>query len=144
MRWLRKFFTENMGLKVLSLLLSVALWVASGSDPITETTVQVPVEFTHVPPNLEWVTQPSVVQLRIQGPSRAVRRATPGDFAVRVDLAAVSGPREQTYSLTPQQIVTPAFLKVVEVRPPQIRVDTEQTVEREISVHPQFSGTLSP
>lgn len=144
MSWLRKIFTENVGLKVLSLLLAASLWVASGSDPLTETTARVPVEFTHVPPHLELIAEPSVVQLRIQGPSRAVRRATPADFSVRVDLAAVSGPAARTFSLTPHQIVTPSFLKVVEVRPPQIRVVMEPTLVREIPVQPQFSGALPP
>ena len=127
MNWLWNFFTENVALKILALLLAAALWVASGSDPLTETTLRVPVEFTHLSPDLELIAEPSAVQLRIQGPSRAVRRVTPGDFAARVDLAAVSEPAERTFSLAPQQIVTPAFLKVMQVTPPQIRVSLNRS-----------------
>ena len=34
MNWLRRLATENVGLKLLSLALAVALWAAVGSDPV--------------------------------------------------------------------------------------------------------------
>ncbi|MBI4463560.1 MAG: YbbR-like domain-containing protein [Acidobacteria bacterium] len=144
MNWLRAAFTENVGLKLLSLILALAIWSTLGSDPVTEATVRVPLEFHNVPANLELLPTLNEIQLRVRGPSRAVRRTTPGDFSVRVDLSPSQEAGERTFVFSADAIQTPTFVKVVQVIPAQIRFALEQTVTKQIPVHPQFSGQVAP
>ncbi|MCH7979393.1 MAG: hypothetical protein IH935_10505, partial [Acidobacteria bacterium] len=63
---LKKWFTENIGLKLLSLALAAGLWVAFGGDTVTETVLQVPLEFRNVPANLAVFSEQQTAQLRIR------------------------------------------------------------------------------
>ena len=144
MNLLRKLFIENAGLKLLSLALAVALWAAVGSDPVTEATFRVPLEFTNVPANLEVLTDQPSVQLWARGPSHAVRQAEPGDFVVRLNVAPSGRPGERTFSLDPASVTAPASLQVVELNPSQVRVSLERTASREVPIEPQFSGEPAP
>src|SRR5580693_6788436 len=110
MNRLRKFVTKNVGLKLLSLSLAVALWAAVGSDPVTEASFRIPLEFINVPANLELLTEQPSVQLWARGPSHVVRRATTGDFAIRVNVAPITGPGERTFSLDPSSVAAPTPL----------------------------------
>ena len=143
MNWLRACFTENVGLKLLSLALALAIWSTLGSDPVTEATLRVPVEFGNVPANLELLPTLTEVQLRVRGPSRAVRRVTPGDFSVRVDLSPSTEPGERTYAFRADAIQTPTFVKVAQIIPAQIRFTLEPTVTKQVLIHPQFSGEVA-
>ena len=127
-------------MKLLSLALAVALWAAVGSDPVTEAAFRVPLEFTNVPANLEVLTEQPSVQLWARGPSHAVRRAEPGDFVVRVNVAPAGGPGERTFSLDPASVTAPTPLQVVELIPSEVRVSLEGTVSKEVSIAPHFSG----
>ena len=52
----RKFFRDyvlnNLGLKVLALVISVGLWWVVSRDPTVESIVTAPIEFLHAPENL--------------------------------------------------------------------------------------------
>ena len=139
MNWLLRCFTENVGLKVLSLGMAVVLWAATGSDHLTETVFQVPVEFSRVPPDTEIVPELTSLQLRVRGPSRIVRRATAAVFSVKVDLSAADPTGELIYSLHPAQVEAPDSLEIVQIIPPQVRLTLEPTMEKEVPVQPRFS-----
>lgn len=144
MNWLRRLLTENLGYKLLSLALAVTLWIAVGSDPVTEATFRVPVEFVNVPPNLELLTEQPSVQLWARGPSHAIRQATVADFAVRINAAQISGPGENTFSLDAGRVSAPTSLEVRELIPSEIRVNFERTSYKSVPIHPSFSGQPLP
>ena len=50
---LRSYVLDNLGLKLFSLLFAVALWLIVARDPIAEVAITVPIEFHHVPENLD-------------------------------------------------------------------------------------------
>src|SRR5438309_2139703 len=53
----RRYVLHNLGLKLLSLVLAVGLWVAVARDPIAEVAVSVPIEFHRIPDNLEILSE---------------------------------------------------------------------------------------
>jgi YbbR domain-containing protein len=144
MNWLRKLLTENLGYKLLSLALAVTLWIAVGSDPVTEATFRVPVEFVNVPANLELLTEQPSVQLWARGPSHAIRQASAADFAVRVNAALISGPGENTFSLDAGRVSAPTPLEVKELIPSEIRVTFERTTSKSVPIRPSFTGEPLP
>ena len=50
---LKRIFVQNFGIKLISLLLAIGLWLVVSRDPVGEVELQVPIEFRNVPQNLE-------------------------------------------------------------------------------------------
>ena len=144
MNRLRKLVSENVGLKLLALALAVALWAAVGSDPVTEATFRVPLEFINAPSNVEVLADQPTVQLWARGPSHLLRQSTAADFAVRVSVASMAAPGELTFSLDPGSVAAPTPLRVIQLMPSEVRVTLEHIVSKDIPIDPQFSGAPAP
>ena len=121
MNWFQSLFTENIGLKLLALLLAVVIWTAVGGDVATEILIPVPVEFRNVPAGVHYEAEPSRVELRVRGPRWMVRQALVTDFSVPVDLSKMSE-GEQIVPLRRQSVSAPASVEVIEVNPPQLKL----------------------
>jgi diadenylate cyclase len=122
MRFLREWVFANWWLKLLALGLSFLLWTIYSAEPVAEVGYVVPIEFRNVPANLEISGDvPAQVHVRVRGRSILVRRLTPADLAISVDLShAQVG--ETAFQLTPDQVAAPYAVTVVGVTPSLIRV----------------------
>jgi hypothetical protein len=66
---MRDIVTHNLGLKMLSLLLAVALWLFVAAEKESETALSVPVVFENIPPGLVIAGRPPArVDVRVAGP----------------------------------------------------------------------------
>lgn len=144
---MRDFFQrvvrQNFGLKVFSLALAVSLWVALARDPIAEVALDAPIEFQHMPANLEINSEhvPSA-QVRVRGPERLVRSLRSDQVHVEVDLSSAR-PGERTFNLTAQQIREPRDVAVVQVVPSQFQLSFDVRERRDIQVHPRVTGQFA-
>jgi hypothetical protein len=128
MSFLRRWVLHNFWLKVLSLLLATGLWLAiSPEQEPAEITVRVPIEFRHVPPQLEIgsVNVPEA-QVRVRGPERMIRELRPTDIHADLELKDAE-PGEHTFILTAQQIHLQRDLTVVQVTPVRVTVTMEKS-----------------
>jgi hypothetical protein len=125
MNRLRRFSTENIGLKLLSLGFAVLLWVLVGGDVQSEIVVPVTVEFRNVPPGMDFEAEPTRVEVRVRGFRREVRRTSSADFSVPVDLSSMEHVGIRTVSLEPGQVEAPVSMQVVAVTPSQITIITK-------------------
>jgi len=87
-RFLQHYIFHNAGLKLFSLAMAVLLWAAVSRDPIVEKSLNVPIEFHHIPENLE-ISSETIpqAQLRVRGPSHQVNDLRPSDLHVELDLS---------------------------------------------------------
>jgi len=122
MNWLRRFFTENLALKLLALFLAVAIWSAVGGDVSTEILMPVPVEFRNVPPGLRYQAEPARVELRVRGPRWMVRQAQVTDFSMPVDLAAMTESGERLVALDRSNVEAPGSLEIMDITPAQLKL----------------------
>jgi hypothetical protein len=122
MRFLRKYILANAGLKILALGVSVLLWTTYTSEPFAEVGFQVPLEFTSIPSQLEISGDvPTSVHVRVRGRSVLLRRLTPADLSVRIDLKdGTEG--DSLVRITPDMIGAPYGANVVRVSPSQFHV----------------------
>jgi hypothetical protein len=123
MSFLRRWVLHNFWLKVLSLVLATGLWLAIAPDQEpAEVTLRVPIEFRHVPPELEIgsVTAPEA-QVRVRGPEQIIRELRPTDIHADLELKDAE-PGEHTFLLTAQQIHLQRDLTVVQVVPGRVTV----------------------
>jgi hypothetical protein len=126
--FLRRWVLHNFWLKVLSLVLATGLWLAiSPDEEPAEVTLRVPIEFRHVPPQLEIgsVSAPEA-QVRVRGPEQMIRELRPTDIHADLELKDAE-PGEHTFVLTAQQIHLPRDLTVVQVVPVRVTLIMEKS-----------------
>jgi len=122
MNLLRSIFLHNAGLKLLSLLIAFLLWSTYTSEPRVEVGYDVPVEFVHLADNIEVGPDvPLRVHVRLRGRPIALRRLSPADITVRVDLAGRSA-GEMVYRPTADQLELPLGVELVSISPKELRI----------------------
>ena len=136
----RRHVFHNLALKVTSLALASALWLAVSSSPPSEVALDVPLIFRNVPADLEISSEniPSV-QIRVRGPERIVRRLVPSDVRAEVDVTGI-GRGERSFDLT-KAITVPDKLEVAQVVPSEAHVDFDIRSTREVPVKPRVVPT---
>lgn len=141
--FLRRWVLHNFWLKVLSLLIAAGLWLMISPDQEpAEVAVRVPIEFQHVPPELEIssVTIPEA-QIRVRGPERLVRELRSSDIHAELELGDAK-PGERTFDMTAQQIRHQRDLTVVQVVPGQVHLSFDSRLTREVEIHPRVTGNF--
>jgi len=141
--FLQRALHHNLGLKIISLGLAVALWVAVKRDPVDEMGVNVPIEFHNLTENLEIATENiPQAQILVRGPEREVHRLEPSDVHVEVDLSGVK-PGERTFELSAHEVRLPHDLEVVQVIPAQLHLSFDTRMSRQVELKPRVTGTFA-
>jgi YbbR domain-containing protein len=143
--FVRRWVLHNFWLKVLSLLLATGLWlwVSPDQEP-AEVAIRVPIEFQHVPAQLEIssVTIPEA-QIRVRGPERMIRELRSTDIHAELELGDAK-PGERTFDLTSQQIRHQRDLTVVQVVPGQVHLSFDTRLTRSnVEIHPRVTGNFA-
>jgi len=139
----QRTFGHNLGLKVVSLLLAVGLWLAVARDPIAEVEVLVPIEFQNLPDKLEIDSANATeVRIRVRGPERLIHRLQTADVHAEINLATVR-PGERTFDLSSTQIHVPQDLEVVQIIPGQFHLSFDDRESRRIEVRPRVTGNFA-
>jgi hypothetical protein len=122
MRFLRKYVLADLPLKFLALSISFLLWTTYTSEPFAEIGLQVPLEFTSMPTQLEISGDvPTSVHVRVRGRSGLLRRLIPADLNLRMDMKEAK-PGETLLRVTPDMVGSPYGATVVQVSPSEFHV----------------------
>ena len=141
--FVRRHVFHNLGLKIVSLLIAIALWLAVSNEPPSEAAVNVAIVFRNMPEDLEISSEniPSA-QVRVRGPERLVRQLQPSDVHAEIDLTGMK-PGERTFDLAAQQIHQPSELEVVQVVPSQFHLTFDTRLTRQVPVQPRIARTFA-
>jgi hypothetical protein len=122
MRLLRRVFLHNLSLKLIALGISFFLWATYTAEPFAQVGYNVPVFYVNVPEGLAVAgAPPNVVRVVLRGRSGLLRRLTPADLTLNVDLAtAPSG--EVPVKLLPAMVDIPYGTEVVRLAPAEFQV----------------------
>jgi YbbR domain-containing protein len=135
---------QHLGLKALSLVLAVLLWLIVAGDETVERGIRVPLELLQFPTGLELKgDSPTVVDVRVRGASTTLSRLSPADVVAMIDLRTAR-PGERLFQLTPEQVRTPFGVQVVQVTPSSVALTFEQSKTRMVPVSPSWEGSPSP
>jgi YbbR domain-containing protein len=139
----QRTFVHNIGLKVVSLLLAIGLWLVVARDPIAEVELKVPIEFHNLPDNLEIDSASfTEAEIRVRGPERVIHRLQAADVRAEIDLARVH-PGERTFDLTGGQVHVPQEVEVVQVIPGQFHLSFDNRETRMVEVRPRVTGNFA-
>lgn len=139
---LRHTRIENKGLKALSLLLAILLFVVSRQPVIDMRLVGVPIEYRGLGPNVKIVgAAEQTVSLRLSGPRDVVRALTPNQLLVIADLSGKE-PGERSVQLKVDESFLPDNVEVMQIEPPTIRIKLEPNVTKRVGVEAHFRGKV--
>jgi len=132
---------QNLGWKLLSLALAFGLWLAVVGEPEMASTVAVPIQYKHIPADLEISSDLTErVHLEVQGPGARLQSFNLAGAAVVLDLASVSRPGEQTFTIDQRTLTLPVGVRLVRAVPSQLRIVFERRASREVPVRARTSG----
>jgi YbbR domain-containing protein len=134
------FLGRNKALKLLSLFLALALWLAVGGEERTETNLNIPLELLNMPSSLMVTSEvPSHIQVRVSGPRGLIRSLAQRRLTQSLDLAGVKAGR-QTFPLSPGSFEFPRGVQVTRIQPNPLVLTFTPTVIRTLPIQPVFLG----
>ncbi len=137
---MKQLLTRNLGWKLLSLLIAIALWVAVAHEPEVATSLSVPVDFRNLRGDLDIEGNlPDRVRLEVRGPSGSLTRDNLSAVAVVLDLSdAHAG--ERTYSIRGRNLNLPTGVVFYRAVPSQLTLDFDQLIVQVEPVQPTFTN----
>jgi YbbR domain-containing protein len=138
---MRTWLLDNLGLKVLSIILAIFLWAVVVGEQKVEVAMNIPLEISGLPRNLVMVNEPTdTLEVHVRGPRTLVSTLSPGEVVLEgLPRNFVEG--ENLVPIRPDMVRVPRGIEVVEVAPHRVRVILDAIVEREVEVTPRLEGT---
>jgi hypothetical protein len=139
-RVLRRLASQNLGLKVVALVLAVAAWwfVAGESKVLVSFTI--PLEIRNVPKGLTLTNKPErQVEVRLTGPSSLLSGMRPSEITAGVDLSAARAGR-QYFTMDDRAVKVSPGIKVQRIFPSSIEVILDRTERRTVPVSARIGG----
>jgi len=127
MRLLRRLLLHNLGLKFIALAISFFLWATYTAEPFEQIGYNVPVAYLNVPEGLAvGGAPPNAVRVVLRGRSGLLRRLSPADLTLDVDLAtAPLG--EVPIRLASSMVTVPYGTEVLRIAPAEFHVSLVPT-----------------
>ena len=136
---------RHLGLKVLSVVLAVLLWLVVAGEETVERGLRVPLELQQFPAGLELEAEaPSLVDVRVRGASGDARRASGRATSSRCSICGPARAGRRLFQLTPEQVRVPFGVEVVQVTPPSVALVFERSALEDVPVTPAVEGSPAP
>jgi YbbR domain-containing protein len=134
-RWIRGAFLENIGAKILSLMLAVTVFLLVNTDKEREIRVRVPLEYK-APPDKVMTSEPlTEATVTIKGPLRRLRAFDERELGrITLDLSGMPIGDFTDVPIRKELVSLPPGLSVVSIVPPVVRVGFDKRVEKIVEV----------
>ena len=140
MKFLRRFFLNNIGLKIISVLLAFLLWVQVASREPVQRTVMLPVELVNMPLQMEILNdyvKTIEVDIRSEFGTAVFDKQ---ELAVVIDLSD-SVPGTEVILLSDRNFRDkPASAEILRFTPARITLELENTLSKTVQVAPSLLG----
>lgn len=135
-----KIFTQNIGLKLISLILAIALWFFVISGGRSEIIIDVPIQFKNMPQGLELIDSYKTVSINIGGQERLLKNLKPDDIGIFIDMSKVE--KGETYfPLSKENIKLPTALTIAKISPNRVKLVVEETLKKTVPIKPIIVGS---
>ncbi len=137
---MKKILFSNLGIKILSVVLAISLWIFVTYRGRSEMAVDAPIAFKNVPKGLELLRESAkMVTLNLRGHERLLKSLRPMDINVVIDLSnAKRG--ETTYYLDKNAVIVPATVDILRVEPTSVRVVIDESMVKTLPVKASIIG----
>jgi YbbR domain-containing protein len=135
---------RHLGLKIISIVMAVLVWLMVASEESVERGLRVPLEFQQFPAGLELEGEPpTLVDVRVRGAASHVARMAPGDVVAVLDISSATA-GQRLFALTPEQVRVPFGVEVVQVQPSTIVMVFGRSETRDLPVQALLEGDPAP
>ncbi|MCA9673810.1 MAG: hypothetical protein H6708_24920 [Kofleriaceae bacterium] len=136
--WLKGALTDNLGLKFLSLVLALTVFLLVNTDEDREIRARVHVAYSLPADKVLVSERVDEVKVTIRGPWRRIKRFDEREIdRISIDLTRAQGGE---IAITPDMIDLPRGLEIVSIEPKVIRVAFEDLAVARVEVHPEWGG----
>jgi YbbR domain-containing protein len=138
---LRNRFRQNLGIRIISLLLAVALWVfVNAGQHSSVEWFNVPISYRGLPISFVMTNQhPDFVKIQVSGPQTLLSLVDPSRLMLRLDLNGV-GVGQASFKIGPDAFGVPRGTAVTSISPSQIVLDIDKIIGRNVPVHLVTTG----
>lgn len=136
---MKRFFLDNVGWKLLSVLLAFLLWIAVAREPELATSVAAPILFRNMPSDLDMASGvPDRIQLELRGPGRRLTPASLAQTVVVLNLADVQ-PGERTFNIRDGNVRgLPIGVMFYRAVPSQVSIRFERLTIKAVPIMPSY------
>ncbi len=139
--WLRGALTKNLGLKLLALAFSTALWFLVVGEKVSEMGLLVPLRFKGIPQDMVVTkSSPEDVEVIVAGPKMFINNLSPSEIKLAIDLSKAKEGINK-YRIFPQDVKAPGGVDVVRVRPQTVYIELERLVTVSLPVKARLEGS---
>ena len=141
---IKKFVTNNFGLKVTALFLAFFVWamITGKERSYSERVLEVRVECLNVSDNIDVSSvKPEKVRLTVKGTSKELKKITPEDFKIKIDLKDVTEGTRLNY-FTEDYLQSPEEIQNMSVHPRMIEITVKEFITKEVFVRVKYKGRL--
>ncbi|MGQ0792981.1 MAG: CdaR family protein [Deltaproteobacteria bacterium] len=139
--WRRNILFENIGKKLLAIVVGISLWFVANMENEIEKSVAVEVNYSNLSEELIIVNKPAEkLNLSIRGPRAKLTSFSPSDFAYSLDIGNIT-PGVSKFEILTDQIKVPRGVQVTGVSPGLIEVEADKLEEKEVRVNPVVGET---
>lgn len=137
---MKKLLTENLGLKISAVLISVFLWFFVTSRGQSEIALEVPLEFKNIPVDTGIVnTSVKTVSVTVRGHERPMKNLKASDVRVYVDLGKAKKGVD-VFHVNKDDIKLPYALSVLNITPSTVKIKLDETASKTVLVKPVLTG----
>lgn len=144
-KFLKNLFLKNWPLKLFSFILALILWLTLIPEEkiFQEKTLTLSLEVQNTPPNMELVEkpQPPLIDVKIRAPRSLINNITSDNVYAVLNLEKASLQQEE-YPLNESMISIPSGAEVIEIRPSQVNLKLEKSIEIMLDVEPDIIGIV--
>ena len=139
MKEFQNWFLKNIDIKLLSLFLAIILWlyIAGGANPIVENFVDISLTKSNLSEDLVIKEFPSNVSMGIKGPENIISNLSSHQIIGTVNFSEIN--TEGLYKLK-VEVVAPKGTQITRIIPPEIKVEVEKVLTKEIEVEYSLIG----
>lgn len=136
---IRDFFTNNIGLKISSLVVAVLLWFFVILSGQAEISMNIPLTFTNLPPKLDVFDSPDTVRVDIEGQQRILKNLNKNEVRAVIDLTDAKAGRV-FFTLSKNNISLPRTLVVTGIDPETVSLKIETQLNKTVNIKPAVTG----
>lgn len=137
---MKEFFTTNIWLKLISLIMAVALWFFVMLSGRSEVTMDVPVKFININEKFEIVDYPKVISITIEGQERLLKYLKSDEINAVLDVSEAKSGRS-FYTISKDNIKLPKSFLVTSINPETFSLTIELQLKKVVSVKPHIVGS---
>ena len=141
---LRRHLGRNAGLRAISLLLAIGLWMfVNAGQRSAVTTLSVPVSYRSLPPGYVIINHPpDFVKIEVTGVRTLLSLLDPERLTVKLDLTGV--PLGQSdFKISPNLFNVGPRIIVTRVTPDEAHIDVDRVISRDLPVHLNLAGPVA-